>query len=93
MKVRMKEDKSGSPDGINVIEYKKGKTYDLPKELAEAWIDRELAVAVKGKAPKETKVEEPEETKVDEPEEQQEPPGPEEPEEKEPPETKDKKKK
>lgn len=68
MKVRMKEDKKGSPDGINVIDYEKGKTYDMPDVLAKPWIKKGLAVAVK--PPKveeeieEPKAEEPDETKV-----------------------------
>lgn len=71
MKVRMKEDKKGSPDGINVIDYEKGKTYDMPDVLAKPWIKGGLAVAVK--PPKveeeveEPKAEEPDESKVIEP--------------------------
>lgn len=71
MKVRMKEDKKGSPDGINVINYEKGKTYDMPDVLAKPWIKKGLAVAVK--PPKveeeieEPEAEEPDETKVIEP--------------------------
>lgn len=64
MKVKMKQDKKGSPDGIQVIDYKEGKIYDMPDVLAEAFIDRKLAVAVKSP---ETKVEGPDETKVIEP--------------------------
>ena len=89
MKVRMKEDKKGSPDGINVIDYEKGKTYDMPDVLAKPWIKKGLAVAVK--PPKveeeeieEPKAEEPDETKVIEPEETK---------EEAPPEKEDKKKK
>ena len=102
MKVRMKEDRKGSPNGIDVIDYKKGRIYDMPADLAEPWIDRGFAATVKGKEPEETKViepeekkvEVPEEKKVDEPKEKQEPPGPEEKKEEppKPPETKDKKK-
>jgi hypothetical protein len=95
----MKEDRKGSPNGIDVIDYKKGKTYDMPADLAEPWIDQGFAAAVKGKAPEETKVIEPgekkviepEEKKVDEPSATKEPPGPEEKKEKEPPGTKTKK--
>jgi len=88
MKVRMNKDRKGSPDGINVIDYKKGKTYDMPDELAKPWIKKGLAVAVK--PPKveeeieEPKAEEPDETKViEQPETKEEAP----------PETEDKKKK
>lgn len=76
MKVRMKEDKRGSPDGINVIDYEKGKTYDMPDVLAKPWIKKGLAVAVK--PPKleeeveEPKAEEPEETKEEAPPEKEE---------------------
>ncbi|GAI86465.1 unnamed protein product [marine sediment metagenome] len=47
----MTQDKKGSPDGIQVIDYEKGKVYDLPIELAEPWIARKLAVAVKSADP------------------------------------------
>lgn len=66
VKIRMKEDAKGAPDHINVQEYKKGKTYDVPDSLAEVFIDGNLAVAVKPKKkvePEETKVIEPSETK------------------------------
>ena len=66
MKVRMKEDKQAAPDGINIIDYKKGRTYDMPEELAKEFIKQGVVAAVK---PKEVKVEEPDETKVIEPEE------------------------
>lgn len=67
MRVKMKEDKQAAPDGIEVVDLEKGKTYELPDELAKAFIEQDLAVAVKGKKAPETKVEEPEETKVVEP--------------------------
>jgi hypothetical protein len=67
MKVRMKENKQAAPDGITVINYEKGKIYDMPDELDEAFIDQGLAAALKLKKPGETKVEEPDETKVVEP--------------------------
>lgn len=104
MKVRMKEDKQGSPDGINVIDYKKGKVYDMPDELAKPWIKKGLAVAVKppkveeeieepkAEEPDETKVIEPPETKEEAPEENNEEIPPEEKVEK-PPEPEKKKKK
>lgn len=61
MKVKMKETKKGSPDGIRVIEYQKGKTYDLPEELAEPWVDQDVAAAVRPSKAPEEKVEKPEE--------------------------------
>lgn len=38
MNIRMVETVKGSPDGINVFEYAKGKSYDLPQSLAEIFI-------------------------------------------------------
>lgn len=67
MKIRMKETKKGSPDGVQVFDYKKGRTYDLPDRLADAFVRAGWAVATKPSKPPETKVEEPEETKVIEP--------------------------
>lgn len=52
MKIKMTQDKKGSPNGIQVIDYEKGKVYDIPAELAEPWIARKLAVAVKPAEPK-----------------------------------------
>jgi len=69
MKVRMKKDKLASPDGVEIIDYKKGRTYDMPDELAGNLINIGLATAIKPQKPPETKVEEPDETKVIEPEE------------------------
>ena len=69
MKVRMKKDKLASPDGVEVIDYKKGRVYNMPDELAGNLINMGLATAIKVKKPPETKVEEPDETKVIEPEE------------------------
>ena len=67
MKVRMRQDKKGSPDGVEIVDYKKGKTYNMPTELAEAFVDQKYASAVKPRKSPETKVEEPVETKVIEP--------------------------
>jgi len=67
MKVRMKEDKQAAPDGINIIDYQKGRTYDMPEGMAKAFIKQGVVAAVK--PVKEEKVEEPNETKVIEPEE------------------------
>ena len=67
MKVRMKETKKGSPDGVQVFDYKKGRTYDLPDRLSEAFVRAGWASLVKPQKPpeeeKETKVIEPPETK------------------------------
>lgn len=66
MKVRMKSTHESAVDGINIVEYKKGKTYDVPPAVAENWVRKGWATPV-GKAkkagPEETKVVEPEETK------------------------------
>ncbi len=35
--VQMTKDASGSPDGITVIQYKKGERYDLPEDLANVF--------------------------------------------------------
>ena len=67
MKVRMKETKKGSPDGVQVFEYKKGRTYDLPDRLANAFVRAGWATAVKPPKPPEEKIEEENETKVIEP--------------------------
>ena len=84
MKVKMKENKKGSPDGALVNDYKKGRTYDLPDKLANAFVGQGWATAVKPQKPPEeeppeTKIEEPDETKVIEPPETKEeaPPEPE----------------
>ena len=69
MKIRMKENKKGSPDGVQVLDYQKGKTYDLPDRLAGVFVKQGWAVAVKPQKPPEPEDEEPLETKVIEPEE------------------------
>lgn len=38
MKIRMRETREGSPDGVCVLVYCKGETYDVPEELAETFI-------------------------------------------------------
>jgi hypothetical protein len=43
----MVETKKGSPDGINVFEYAKGKSYDLPQGLADIFIREGWAEWVK----------------------------------------------
>jgi len=63
-KIRMRKTQTGSPDGIKVNTYEKGKTYILPRDLAKVFVN-ELKVAeivkdrdskvveiVKAKAPK-----------------------------------------
>lgn len=78
MKVRMKKDKQAAPDGIHVLDYVKGRTYEIPDDLAGRLIDLGFAAAVKASTkphePEETKVEEPEETKDEEPEKEEAPP-------------------
>jgi len=98
MKIRMKDTKKGSPDGVLVNEYQKRRIYDLPDRLADAFVRAGWASIVKPQEPDETKVEEPPETKVIEPPEtKEEPPdktddGLEEPEGEKPPEKEDKEK-
>lgn len=73
MKIRMREThRSTAPDGIKEEEYKKGKTYDLPLEDAQRFINKRWATFAKGEKPQEpseTKVEEVPETKTEEPDE------------------------
>jgi hypothetical protein len=44
MRIRMMMDKSGSPDGIAVIEYKKNGIYDVPPSLGSVFISMGAAV-------------------------------------------------
>jgi len=37
-KIKMKLDKKGSPDGVNVKQFKKNKTYQMPDSLAKVFI-------------------------------------------------------
>jgi hypothetical protein len=67
MLVNMLETKLGSPDGIQVNEYKKGEEYNLPSSLARVFLDEKWAKEVK-----ETKKPGPDETKVDGPSEEKE---------------------
>jgi len=39
VKVRMKTSARGSPDGLRLREYEAGRTYDLPKDLARAFVE------------------------------------------------------
>jgi len=43
MKVKMKLTVKGSPDHITVVEYQKGKVYDLPEDLADAFLKAKFA--------------------------------------------------
>lgn len=39
----MLEDAPGSPDGVTVMQYSEGETYDVPQDLADTMIRHELA--------------------------------------------------
>lgn len=54
MKVKMNRTCFGSPDGMQVNEYKKGETVELPDELAGVFVQQRWAVRV-DKAPRRTK--------------------------------------
>lgn len=45
-KVKMLQDAPGSPDGITVKDYLKGREYDLPADLANAFLAEDLAEEV-----------------------------------------------
>ena len=45
MKLRMIKTAKGSPDGLKVVEYKKGETYEIPEELAKVFLEQ-MKVAV-----------------------------------------------
>jgi hypothetical protein len=65
-KIRMKQDAIGAPDHINIQEYKKGKTYEVPDSLGKVLIDGDLATELKPKkkaGPSKTKVTGPSENK------------------------------
>lgn len=47
MKVRMLITSGGSPDGIQINEYRAGQTYDLPEWLADIFLDVGKAEEVK----------------------------------------------
>lgn len=38
MRIRMLQDRRGSPDGISTVLYKAGEAYELPSALAEPWL-------------------------------------------------------
>lgn len=67
----MTEDAKGSPDGIDVDDYAKGQTYELPPSLGEIFLDRGVAEEVERKPSdpneRETKPQTPTETKPDSP--------------------------
>lgn len=46
MKVKISRTCFGSPDGMQVNEYKKGETVELPDELAEVFVQQRWAVKV-----------------------------------------------
>ena len=43
MKVRMLLDHSGSPDGVGIVNYLKGETYDIPDRLATVFLEQKWA--------------------------------------------------
>ncbi len=46
MKVEMKHTRSGSPDGLTVVQYKKNAVVDLPESLAAVFLDQGWAKKV-----------------------------------------------
>jgi len=46
MKINMKQTRYGSPDGVQVEEYKKGETYDVRETLAAIFLKEGWAVKV-----------------------------------------------
>ena len=54
MKLKMKRTSYGSPDGVQVEEYKKGETYDVRETLAAIFLKEGWAVKV-DKASRQTK--------------------------------------
>lgn len=38
MRIRMLQDRRGSPDGTSAVLYKAGEAYDLPPDLATPWL-------------------------------------------------------
>lgn len=54
-KVRMLTTKAGSPDGIQVFDYRAGQKYDLPESLAVVFLRDGWAEEDKESAPPETK--------------------------------------
>ncbi len=53
VKIKMFFNKSGSPDGINVIYYKKDQKYIIPERLAKTFIKLKIAEEIKEIKPKE----------------------------------------
>lgn len=49
MKIKMIKTTDGSPDGININTYEKGKKYDIPEDLAGNFIGQNAAVEDKEK--------------------------------------------
>ncbi len=54
MKLKMNRTRYGSPDGVQVEEYKKGETYDVRETLAAIFLKERWAVRV-DKTPRRTK--------------------------------------
>jgi len=48
LNLKMKKTVKGCPDGLTVIEYQKGETYQVPEELADVFLTQ-MKVAVKVK--------------------------------------------
>ncbi|GJL78805.1 MAG: hypothetical protein NPINA01_17940 [Nitrospinaceae bacterium] len=46
MEIKMLETRMGSPDGVSVFSYSKGKEYELPEGLARVFINEEWAKPV-----------------------------------------------
>ncbi|MFH1998722.1 MAG: hypothetical protein ABIK28_03530 [Planctomycetota bacterium] len=47
MKIKMKQSKQGSPNGIAVMMYSANKEYDIPEDLALSFLRQGLAESVK----------------------------------------------
>ena len=45
MQLKMIKTAKGSPDGLKVVEYQKGETYEIPEELAKVFLEQ-MKVAV-----------------------------------------------
>jgi len=56
MKVRIKQNCKGSPDGIHINEYKKNEEVELPDDLATAFIGLGWAELIKTESPKKKKL-------------------------------------
>ena len=54
LKLKMTASARGSTDGVLVSEFKKGKTYDIPDDLANVFLAEKLAIEVKVRPKPET---------------------------------------